>query len=285
MGLGVERGVRVRVAFAVLLSLAACTGSRGGRVRAPFEDPDVGKAPTRADRQRGRGAAPGDERGPGGFVPRREAKSFYSAGGGRLWYYLNTYYWAPEGLATDDLWIHAEVVERFADLRHWANGTPEPVPEAKRPAPKRTVEYWQVGRTGRAITLDNHKDFCLLDDDLCTGAIEVTVTLRLGALRVRGEDGTWGSGRKPYLLAFRDYGDGRGIGVENTRFTALEDEPTTVWTYRVPWSSLPGRMTRSTWEELRVPTWALVERRPPRAPTDDGAGPAVPDAPVTTTDD
>jgi hypothetical protein len=279
--------VRARVAVAVLLSLAACTGPRGARVRAPFEDPDAGRPPTRADRQRGRGAAPGDERGPGGFVPRREAKSFYSAGGGRLWYYLNTYYWAPEGLATDEVWIHAEVVERFAGLRHWADGTPAPVAEPKRPAPKRTIEFWRVGRTGRAITLDNHKDFCLLDDDLCTGAIEVTVTLTLGALRVRGAEGAWGPGRQPYLLAFRDYGDGRGIGVENARFTPLEGEPTTVWAYRVPWSSLPGRMTRSTWEELRVPTWVLVERRPSRRPTEDGVGPTAPGAtaPVTTTDD
>lgn len=279
--------MRLRVAVAAFLSLAACTGPRGERVRAPFVDPDVGRPPTLADRQRGRGVAPGDERGPGGFVPRREAKSFYSAGGGRLWYYLNTYYWAPTALETDDLWIFADVVERFTDLRRWTDGAPEPVPASRTPAPKHTTEYWQVGRTGRAITLDNHKDFCLLDDDLCTGAIEVTVTLTLGRLRVRGPDGAWGRSKQPYVLEFRDYGDGRGLGVANARFTPLDDEPTTVWTYRVPWSSLPGRMTRSTWEELRVPTWTLVERRPSRRPTDDGALPAAPGAtaPVTTTDD
>jgi hypothetical protein len=42
-------------------------------------------------------------------------------------------------------------------------------------------------------------------------------------------------------------------------------------------------MTRSAWEELRVPTWTLVERRPSRRPTDDAAPGAT--APVTTTDD
>jgi len=256
-------------------------------VRSPFVDPDAGRPPTLADRQRGRGAAPGDERGPRGFVPRREAKSFYSAGGGRLWYYLNTYYWAPVGLATDDLWIRAEVVERFASLRRGQDTSPEVVPTSRVPAPKRTAEFWKVGATGRAVTIDNHQDFCFLADDLCAGAIEVQVVLTLGRLRVRGADGGWEASAKPYVLEHRDDGDGRGIGAGNTRFTALDGEPTTAWAYRVPWSSLPGRMTRSTWEELRVPTWALVERRPPRAPSPDDASPADPStaAPVTTTSD
>ncbi len=274
-----------RLAVAACLCLAGCTGPQGPRGRVPYLDPDAGRPPTFADRQRGRGAAPGDERGPGGFVPRREAKSFYSAGGGRLWYYLNTYYWAPSGLDTQDLWIHAEVVERFVDLRRWHDAAPEVVPASQVPAPKRTAEYWKLGASGRAITIDNHKDFCLLADDLCAGAIEVQVVLTLGRLRVRGADGGWEVAKKPYVLEHRDYGDGRGIGATNARFAALEDEPTTTWAYRVPWSSLPGRMTRSTWEELRVPTWALVERRPSRVPSPEDAGAPVVRPPVTTTSD
>ncbi len=33
----------------------------------------------------GKGAAPGNAKGPGGFVSRGRARNFYAAGGGRLW--------------------------------------------------------------------------------------------------------------------------------------------------------------------------------------------------------
>ena len=218
----------------------------------------------------GRGAAPGDERGPGGFVPRREARSFYSAGGGRLWYYLNHYYWAPAGLPTKDLWIRAEVVEEFRNLRRWPDAA-----AVAGPVPKATREYWAVGASGRTVTIDNHKDFWLLTDAYCAGEIHVAVTLELGRLTVKGPKGAWAPASASYVLEHRTYGDGRGIGAEAARFEPLAGQPVTTWEYRVPWSSCPGRMTRSTWADLDVPAWVRVDRPlaipPARSPvtTDD----------------
>lgn len=201
-------------------------------------------------------------------MPRREARSFYSAGGGRLWYYLNHYYWAPPGLPTKDLWIRAEVVEEFRALKRWPDATP-----VSGPPPKATMEYWAVGASGRTITIDNHKDFWLLADGYCAGEIHVAVTLELGRLSVRGADGAWGPSPTSYVLEHRTYGDGRGIGSEAVRFESLEGRPATVWEYRVPWSSCPGRFTRSNWDALRVPAWVRVDRPQP-----------TPRSPVTTDD-
>ncbi len=235
------------------------------------EASDVEGAATRA-LEPGRGAAPGDERGPGGFVPRRDARSFYSAGGGRLWYYLNHYYWAPSGVPTKDLWIRAEVVEEFRGLRRWPDGRP-----VDGPPPKVTREYWAVGASGRTVTIDNHKDFWLLRDAYCAGEIHVAVTLELGRLSVRDAGGAWGAPSAPYVLEERSFGDGRGIGREAARFEPHPRQPTTAWEYRVPWASCPARMTRSSWAELEVPAWVRVDRPLP-------ARPPAPRPPVTTGD-
>src|SRR5688500_7277339 len=110
-----------RAGAATLLGLAAalgparpCGGKEGAAGPAKDAAPPGGpcaKAPVR-------GAAPGDERGPGRFVARTD-RTFYAAAGGRLWYYLNLYYWVPEDLDRTDLWIRAEVVAAFRDLRRW----------------------------------------------------------------------------------------------------------------------------------------------------------------------
>ena len=230
----------------------------------------------------GVGAAPGTKDGPGGFVPRGAARNFYAAAGGRLWYYVNCYYWAPESAPVDDLWIKAEVVEAFRDLRRWPDGA-----AAASPEPKVTVEYWKVGSTRRAVRLDNHKDFCLLSDRYTAGAIEVEVTLTLGRLAVRDARDRWGPAREAYVLVSRNYSGGGGIGADHARFVPLQQEAVTVWGYRVPWSTHPQRLTRSSWGRLELPAWSLNERRPPpivRArepvvtPSDDigGAGDAPP---------
>lgn len=205
----------------------------------------------------GAGAAPGGTKGPGGFVPRGSRRNFYTAAGGRLWYYLNNYYWAPPDLPREDLWIHAEVVEEIRDLRRWPDGR-----ALAAAAPKVTVEYWEVGRKGRSIRLDSHKDFCLLSDQLTAGAITVEVVLTLGRLRVRDKDGTWGRPADAYVLEARNYSGGGGIGAERTRFEPLPTEAVTVWRYRIPWSSHPQRFTRSSWRRLKAPSWHLVESKP-----------------------
>ena len=148
----------------------------------------------------GEGAAPGDKRGPGGFVSRGAARNFYAAAGGRLWYYMNNYYWAPASAPLDDLWIKTEVVEEFTDLRCWPDGAPAVSPE-----PKATVEYWRVGSTRRSVRLDNHKDFCLLADGYTAGSICVEVTLTLGRLEVRDARDRWVRPRDAYVLASRNY--------------------------------------------------------------------------------
>ena len=134
------------------------------------------------------------------------------------------------------------------------------------PEPKRTVEYWQVGPTGRTVRLDNHKDYCLLSDAYTAGAITVEVTLTLGRLQVAGEAGAWGEPDELYVLEWRNYRDDRGIGADRTRFEALATEAVTVWGYRVPWSTHPQRLTRSNWKRLELPDWQLVERRAPPPP-------------------
>ncbi len=205
----------------------------------------------------GPGAAPGNTKGPGGFVPRGSRRNFYTAAGGRLWYYLNNYYWAPPTLPREDLWIHAEVVEEIRELRRWPDGR-----AVAGPAPKVTVEYWEVGHKGRSVRLDSHKDFCLLSDEMSAGAITVEVTLTLGRLRVRGERGAWVRPSEAYVLESRNYSGGGGIGADEARFEPLLTEAVTVWRYRIPWSSHPQRLTRSNWRSLKVPRWELVARRP-----------------------
>ena len=211
----------------------------------------------------GPGAAPGDANGPGGFVPRGSLRNFYTGRGGRLWYYMNNYYWVPDSAPREDLWIKAHVVEEFEDLRTWPGGAP-----AKGPDPKVTAEYWRVGSTGRTVRLDNHRDFFLLEDQYTSGAITLRVTLTLGRLEVRDTRGRWGRSKQAYVLVSRNYSGGGGLGADRTRFVPLETEAVTVWGYRVPWSTHPQRLTRSQWSRLELPTWGLVERRlPPGAPT------------------
>ena len=210
----------------------------------------------------GTGAAPGSVRGPGGFVPRGSAKNFYTAGGGRLWYYMNNYYWASPTAPEEDLWIKAEVVEQWRNLTKWPDGA-----AVASPAPKVTVEYWEVGPNRRSIRLDSHKDFCLLSDEYTAGAITVEVTLTLGRLEVREAEGPWERPREAYVLESRNYSEGGGIGSERARFQAVPTEAVTVWGYRVPWSTHPQRVTRSNWRRLESPAWGLMERRlPPGTP-------------------
>jgi hypothetical protein len=240
------------IALGILLasSLPACVrGAR--RAAAP------GSTAARSSAALGPGASPGNERGPGGFVPRGAAKNFYAAAGGRLWYYVNNYYWAPATAREPGTWLKAEVVERFADLRRWPDEAPLDPPE-----PKVTVEYWLVGASGRTVEIDNHKDFLLRSDDYGAGAIEVSVTLTLGRVEVRDAKGVWGKPTASYVLERRNYGDDRGVGEDRTRFVPRETEPVTVWGYRVPWRTFPARLTRSNWEGLELPAWSLVERRP-----------------------
>jgi hypothetical protein len=216
----------------------------------------------------GLGAVPGSDLGPGGFVPRGTARNFYAGAGGRLWYYLNNYYWVDRSSVREDLWLKTEVVEEFTDLRRWPDGSP-----AIGPAPKITIEYWKIGPTGRSVRLDNHKDYLLVAEGTSAGAIEVRVTLTLGRVHVRDEAGRWGDPQENYVLEYRDYADDPGIGAERTRFEALRHEPVNVYGYRIPWSTHPARLTRSDWQELEIPTWRLLVRT---APTGSG------DAPVTT---
>lgn len=222
------------------------------------------------------GASPGDERGPGRFASRGEEKSFYAAAGGQRWYYLNLYYWAPTGTSsakdtdTKDLWIREKVVEEYRGLRHWPDGK-----SVEAPPPKTTLECWQVGASSRTITIDNHKDFWKASDAWCAGEIHVTMTLQLGRLQVRDGKGAWSKPRAPYVLLRRDYGEDAGLAEGDAKFVPLEEEPVTVWEYSIPWSAYPGKVSRSTWDGMRVPELVLVRRF--RAPL------AVP-APVTTPD-
>lgn len=228
-----------------------------------------------------KGARPGDEKGPGGFVKRKvehDELTFYTANGGRLWYYLNLFYWVPEGTVTDGLWIREEVVETFEDLKRWPDNAAAPSPE-----PKRTVEYWKVGPTGRTIEIDNHKDFWLESEGWNAGRIVVTMTVRLGRLTERGKDGTWTEPKAPYVAESKSYrflpgGARTPRGVENLRFEDRKDEPENVWRYEIPWDGAPGRFTKSQWKALPVPEIRLV-RSAPVVPKD-----PVPEKPPVTTD-
>jgi hypothetical protein len=211
---------------------------------------------SRCRRPQGGGAAPGDEKGPGRFVDRSPEKSFYAASGGQLWWYLNLYKWAPQGVDLADLWIQEEVVEELEELRRWPDSTP-----VEAPPKKTTLESWEVGPTGRTKAVDNHKDSWLLAENWCAGAVRVSMTLRLGRLRVRGDDGVWTRSRTPYVLHRRDYGPGAREG-RPWSFEALATEPATVWEYRIAWSACPHRFVRSNWEALDVPALRFLRAEP-----------------------
>lgn len=252
--------------LAVLILLAACRLSLDARMPARPEGEAAGTETASPPPSTARipgigpGARPGDRTGPGGFQARGTLRSFYVGRGGRLWYYMNCYYWVTDSAleAEEDLWLKAEVVEQFTDLKTWPDGD-----EVMGPRPKVTLEYWEMTKTGRSVRLDNHRDFFLLDDMYSAGAIEVEVTLTLGRLEVRDKRGRWGRSKKAYVLVSRNYSGGGGIGDENTRFVPLETEAVTVWTYRVPWDVFPQRLTRSAWQAMKPPTWTFAERRPP----------------------
>ena len=211
----------------------------------------------------GDGAAPGNAKGPGDFVSRGAARNFYAGAGGRLWYYMNNYYWVPDNTPREDLWIKAVVVEEFKDLRKWPDGR-----SVKGPEPKVTIEYWEVAPSGRTVWLDNHKDYVELADHYTAGSIHVSVTLTLGHLQVRDKRGAWNDPDEPYVLEERNYRKDRGIGAARTRFKALQSEAVTVWRYHIPWNTHPQRLTRSNWKRLGLPKWDLSEKRRPAPPTD-----------------
>lgn len=224
----------------------------------------------------GDGAAPGNKKGPGGFVPRGTMRNFYAGAGGRLWYYMNNYYWISE-TAPRRIWIKAVVVEQWQDLRKWPDGASAPDSE-----PKVTVEYWKTGwPSGRSKRLDNHKDYILLSEKYTAGAVSVEVTLTLGRLMVRDEKGRWSHPKEGYVLESRNYRDYRGIGADRVRFRPIATEAETVWGYRVPWDTHPQPLTRSNWMKLKLPKWRLLERR---APPPEPARPPAP-APVVTEED
>ena len=143
-------------------------------------------SPAEQARLAARGAAPGGTDGPGGFVARGSARNFYAGAGGRLWYYLNNYYWVPADLEASGVWIRAEVRADFNDLLRWPDRG-----ALRSPPTKTTVEYWAVGPGQRSVRLDNHKDYWLLDPKTCAGSARVEVTLTLGRLHVRDEQGAW----------------------------------------------------------------------------------------------
>lgn len=265
--------------MACVLVLAACRAPRLGAPSPVAAAGALGSSGVEVAAL-GEGAAPGNEDGPGGFVPRGTARNFYAAAGGRLWYYLNNYYWAPASAPRADLWIKAEVVEEFRDLTRWPDGA-----AVRGPDPKVTVEYWKVGSTGRSVRLDNHKDYCLLSDQYTAGAIEVRATLELGHVLVADKKGRFAKPGEAYVLERRNYNDDRGIGAERTRFEPLRGYPVTVWGYRVPWSTHPARLTRSDWQDLEAPEWRLLETRQgarrtaPVLTAPDDAGPLDPELP------
>ncbi len=242
---------------------------------APNEPPPNNPAPNKTARNKstlGEGASPGNAHGKGGFVPRGSLRNFYAASGGRLWYYMNNYYWVPKSALRKDLWIKAEVTESFSGLRKWPDGK-----TVKGPVPKVTVEYWLVGTKGRTVRIDNHKDYLLLADNYTAGKISVKVTLTLGALQVKDKKGIWGDSPKSYVLESRNYSGGGGLGASHTRFVPLRTEAVTVWGYEIPWDTHPQRLTRSNWRRLKMPKWKLITRRAPAVPTTSQA-PTTPSA-------
>jgi hypothetical protein len=273
---------------AVLGTALLATACRGSRLLGPTPGQPTGAAkpsaptPTAAERARlaERGAAPGGNDGRGGFVARGSARNFYAGAGGRLWYYLNNYYWVPADLPVEGLWIRAEVRADFVDLLRWPERT-----SLASPPTKTTVEYWAVGPEGRSVRLDNHKDYVLLDPKTCAGRVKVEVTLTLGRLRVADEKGTWAAPTEGYVLERRNYRDDHppGIGAERTRFEPLADRPTTTWDYVIPWATGASPLTRSSWQDLDVPAWRLSEARLDVAPSHEGpTSSRAPEPPVIT---
>ena len=257
----------------MLVPVVACALAAGGCRGLRLAGPEPAAAANL-----GSGAAPGNADGPGGFVPRGEARNFYAGAGGRLWFYFNNYYWAPRTAPPADLWVKAEVVAEFRELRKWPDGASVPSPE-----PKVTVEYWRMGPGGRSVRIDNHKDYCLLSDGYCAGAIEVKVTLALGHVRAKDAKGRWSRPEEAYVLESRNYNDDRGPGADHMSFEPLASEPVTVWGYRIPWSTHPARITRSQWQDLVLPAWTLLAKLPPareaRLPVttlSDAVGPEAP---------
>ena len=73
-------------------------------------------------------------------------------------------------LAAPPLLLLALPRAAFRDLKKWPDATPVAPTE-----PKVTIEYWEVGATGRTTRIDNHKDFWNVEDDWCAGAVVVDV--------------------------------------------------------------------------------------------------------------
>jgi hypothetical protein len=242
---------------AALGSARPCAGEE--TPRPPAKEPSALAAPARKPALRG--AAPGDERGPGRFVARTD-RTFYAAAGGRLWYYLNLHYWVPEDLGGADLWIRAEVVAAFRDLQRWPDSA-----SVEAPPRKTTVEYWKVGPSGRTVVIDNHKDFWSVHDDWCAGAVGVEITLQLGRVLVRDARGAWAKPTLSYVLDRKSYEPRSGIGAENIAFSPLPREPVNVWRYDLAWSTCPARFLRSNWAEMRTPELRLVSSVVPAGPT------------------
>ncbi len=265
-------GLGVTLALGAALALGACR-ARLADVMPDQLDAGAGStsaAPKPKAATYGPGAQPGGATKPGGFVPRGSMRNFYAGARGRLWYYMNNYYWVPPKSPPRGLWIKADVIEKFSDLRTWPDGK-----AVTGPAPKTTVEYWEVGKSGRTVWVDNHKDFLLLADHYTAGAISVDVTLTLGRLMVKNKKEHWAYPEEPYILEDRNYRKDRGIGAARTRFEPLATEAITVWSYTVPWNTHPQRLTRSNWKRMKLPSWKLVARTPPRP------APARPATPVT----
>jgi len=236
--------------------------------------------PAEQARLAARGAVPGGTDGPGGFVARGSARNFYVGRGGRLWYYLNNYHWAPVDLEAHGVWIRAELRADFIDLVRWPDRG-----ALTSPPTKTTVEYWAVGPGNRSVRLDNHKDYWLLDPKTCAGSARVEVTLTLGRLQVRDAQGAWAVPSEGYVLESRNYltDEPPGIGAESARFEPLDDRPTTTWGYAIPWSTGTSPLTRSAWQDLQIPAWRLLDaRQDPPSPSAAAPQPLVPPSPVVT---
>ncbi len=270
---GVWIPVRAFPACLAAVLLAACHGAPGALWPKPQPESsdtvETEGAPRPVDvTTLGAGAAPGNAKSPGGFVPRGSMRNFYAGARNRLWYYMNCYYWVADTAPREDLWIKADVSEQFRELRRWPDG--DAVPDSE---PKVTVEYWEVGKNGRTIRLDNHKDYLRLKDQYSAGKIVVEVTLTLGRLHLKDKRDRWVEPDEAYVLESRNYRGGGGVGADGARFVPLATEAVTTWSYEIPWDTHPQRLTRSNWKRTKLPTWKLANREaPPNAP---GAAPPV----------
>lgn len=280
--------LRARGALGLLLAVGGLCGCRcprltvdaGGATVAPAPLPSGPASAAERARLAARGAAPGGTDGPGGFVARGSARNFYAGAGGRLWYYLNNYYWVPADLEASGVWIRAAVRADFQDLLRWPDRG-----ALRSPPTKTTVEYWAVGPGQRSVRLDNHKDYWLLDPKTCAGCARVEVTLTLGRLHVRDEQGAWAAPTEGYVLESRNYRDDHppGIGAERARFEPLADRPTTTWAYTLPWATGTSPLTRSTWQDLEVPVWRLLDVRQDLAPSSSERPPLLAPVPPVVT--